>query len=35
MVDSDMERWKAFQEGKHMPWDALHYPSENDMVNFK
>ena len=35
MVDSDLERWKAFQEGKHMPWDALHYPSENDMVNLK
>jgi GDPmannose 4,6-dehydratase len=35
MVDSDLERWKAFQEGKHIPWDALNYPSENNKINFK
>jgi len=35
MVDSDLERWKAYKEGKHIPWDALHYPSENNKISFK
>jgi GDPmannose 4,6-dehydratase len=35
MVESDVERWTAYQEGKHIPWDALNYPSENNMISFK
>ena len=27
MVESDLDRWKAFQEGRHIPWDALNYPT--------
>tara|TARA_Y100000590_G_C15748301_1_gene1023099 strand:+ start:11554 stop:12603 length:1050 start_codon:yes stop_codon:yes gene_type:complete len=35
MVDADIDRWTAYKEGKHIPWDALHYPSENNMINFE
>ena len=27
MVESDLDRWKAFKEGRHIPWDALNYPT--------
>jgi GDPmannose 4,6-dehydratase len=27
MVDADLDRWKAYQEGRHIHWDALNYPS--------
>ena len=34
MVDADLERWNAYKEGRHIPWDALNYPSENDNISF-
>ena len=29
MLDADLERWKAFLDGKAFPWDAPLYPSES------
>ena len=29
MVESDLQRWTDWQNGKHFPWDAANYLQED------
>jgi len=35
MVESDLKRWKDWQQGIHFPWDAWNYPSEKKLLSRK
>lgn len=35
MLEEDLKRWKMFLDGKFMPWDAPHYPSESKIITRK
>jgi GDPmannose 4,6-dehydratase len=33
MVSADMSRWTSWKNGKYIPWDAFHYPSEDQLLS--
>jgi GDPmannose 4,6-dehydratase len=33
MVKADQERWKRWMNGEQFPWDAIHYPHENQFLS--
>lgn len=33
MVDSDLSRWKRWQNGETFPWDAYSYPEESQIIS--
>jgi GDPmannose 4,6-dehydratase len=35
MLDSDLERWNNWNNGKHFPWDAWNYPNEKKILSRK
>jgi GDPmannose 4,6-dehydratase len=35
MVETDMERWEMWNNGKHFAWDAWNYPNEKRILSRK
>lgn len=35
MVETDMERWEMWKNGKHFAWDAWNYPNEKRILSRK
>jgi GDPmannose 4,6-dehydratase len=33
MVKEDIKRWTSWKKGEFIPWDAFHYPSEDQLVS--
>mgnify|MGYP001291013662 CR=1 FL=1 len=33
MVQADLERWNCWKKGEFIPWDAFHYPTEEQLIS--